>query len=166
VRDSCLPGWSGQELPSHSTIVVVCGGVVVVVAVYVALGTAASEAGAEMAAVGSVGPVVDARIGSSSVCWRRSSPPVNPIREHHGPDGRRLADRHPMAGTVVLTGPISPVVRIPNPKRSVLVEQQPTLDKHGLIAQGSVTHAARSGPQTGEAWEPGSVGPGGRCPTG
>jgi hypothetical protein len=55
---------------------VVCGGVV---AVYVPLGTAASEAGAEMAAVGSVDQSSIARVGPSSVCWRKSSPPVNPI---------------------------------------------------------------------------------------
>jgi hypothetical protein len=124
-----LPGWSGQDLPSHSTIVVVWGGVVVVVAVYVALGSAAPEAGAEMAAVGSVGPVVDARVGSSSVCWRRSSPPVNPIRNTTVQTAAAWWTGIRWRGVVVLTGPISPVARIPNPKRSVLVEQQPKLGK-------------------------------------
>jgi hypothetical protein len=60
--------------------VVVCGGDVVVVGVDVVVGAAAVAAGAGVATVGSLGPLVAARVGASGVCWRRSSPPVNPIR--------------------------------------------------------------------------------------
>ena len=54
VRDSCLRGWSTQALGSHSTVVVVCGGDVVVVAVDVAVDAAALAARADVVAVGSV----------------------------------------------------------------------------------------------------------------
>jgi hypothetical protein len=79
VSDSCLAAWFRQELGSQSTVVVVCGGDVVVVDV--GRGTAGLTTGADVAAVGSVGPLVAATAVASSVCWRRSSPPVNPIRK-------------------------------------------------------------------------------------
>jgi hypothetical protein len=105
-----LPRWSGQELGSHSIVVVVCGGDVVV-----ELGATAVGARACVAVVGSVGPLVAARVGSSSVCWRRSSPPVNPIRNTKVQTAAAWWTGIRWGGAVILTGPISPVVRFPNP---------------------------------------------------
>jgi hypothetical protein len=130
VRDSCLPGWSGQALPSHWTIVVVFGGVVVVdvvvrgdVVVDVVLGATAVGARSGVAVVGSVGPLVAARAGSSSV-WRRSSPPVNPIRNTKVQTAAAWPTGIRWGGAVILTA-LSPPWFAPLTRTSVLVEQQP-----------------------------------------